>query len=209
MLDIRRGIAESAGIRVVLPKRPNPNTRKSALAMAKLRLASNRNSMIGSFSRISHTTVAIHPITPIASIQQMKELPNQSSIWPRSNATSNAADAKAISAMPMPSICSLPFVRTEARSASKAGGSFSSLLLRKKRQEADRNIDEEYPAPTVVVRDPAAKDWPDGGGRHDHDRVESECRRAFRRRKCVHQYRLRNGRQSAARQALAVRGLKA
>jgi hypothetical protein len=33
----------------------------------------------------SHTTVAIHPVTPIASIQKMKRLPNQSSIWPRPN----------------------------------------------------------------------------------------------------------------------------
>ena len=31
----------------------------------------------------------------------------------------------------MPSICSLPLVRTEARSASNAGGSLRSLLLRK------------------------------------------------------------------------------
>ena len=65
---------------VVLPKSPNPNTRNSTLAMAKLRFASNRKSMTGSFARSSQTTVAIHPITAIASIQQMKELPNQSSI---------------------------------------------------------------------------------------------------------------------------------
>ncbi len=99
--------------------------------MAKFRLASNRNSMIGSFSRISHTTVAIHPSTPIPCIQQIKELSNQSSIWPRSNATSKAAGAKAISAIPIPSICSLPLVRTEACSAVNAGGSLRSLLLRR------------------------------------------------------------------------------
>lgn len=42
---------------VVLPVSPNPNTKNSTFAMAKLRLASRRNSMIGSFSRISQVTV--------------------------------------------------------------------------------------------------------------------------------------------------------
>ena len=42
--------------------------------MAKLRLASSRKSITGSFRRISHAMVAIHPIIPIASIQQMKVL---------------------------------------------------------------------------------------------------------------------------------------
>ena len=65
---------------MVLPKSPNPNTKKSALAMAKLRLASSRKSITGSFTRSSHTTVAIHPTTAIANSQEINALPNQSSI---------------------------------------------------------------------------------------------------------------------------------
>src|SRR5207247_9629644 len=59
-----------------------------------------------------------------------------------------------------------------------------------KRQEADRNVDEEYPTPIVVVGDPAAEDRPDRRGCYDYDRVQSERRRTFGRRECVHQNRL-------------------
>lgn len=55
--------------------------------MAKFRLASNRKSITGSFG-ISQITVAIQPNNAIASSQQMKLLPNQSSICPRSSAIS-------------------------------------------------------------------------------------------------------------------------
>ena len=53
-----------------------------------------------------------------------------STIQPEALAIAKAAEAKAISVIPMPSICSLPFVRMEARSSSNAGGSFRSRLLR-------------------------------------------------------------------------------
>src|SRR5260370_2316937 len=70
------------------------------------------------------------------------------------------------------------------------------------RQEADRNVDEEYPTPIVVVGDPAAQDRPDRRGCHDYDRVQSEGRRAFSGRACVHQNRLRYRSQSSAGKAL-------
>ena len=39
------------------------------------------------------------------------------------------------------------------------------------RQKADWDIDEEYPTPTVVIRDPAAQHRPDGRRGHDYDRI--------------------------------------
>ena len=58
---------------------------------------------MGSFNRSSHRTVAIQPMTAIASSEEMNVLPNQSSIWPRSRATSRLADAMAIREIPVPS----------------------------------------------------------------------------------------------------------
>src|ERR1700761_4363864 len=59
-----------------------------------------------------------------------------------------------------------------------------------KGEQADRNIDEEDPAPCVVIRDPSAENGADGGRRDDGDGVKREGRCALFRRKGVYEYRL-------------------
>src|SRR5207244_5002135 len=50
---------------------------------------------------------------------------------------------------------------------------------KEERQEADRNVDEEYPTPIVVVGDPAAQNRPDRRGCYDHNRVQCKGRRSL------------------------------
>ena len=58
------------------------------------------------------------------------------------------------------------------------------------REDADGNVDEEDPAPVVVVGDPAAEDGADGRGSDDGDGVEREGGGAFGGRKGVDEDRL-------------------
>ena len=101
---------------------------------------------------------------------QMKGEPNQSSIWPRSSRNSRAAEPMAMSAMPTASIVDLPYRRADGFALSaKVAGSWTKRLVRKEREEADGDVDEEDPAPVVVVGDPAAEDGADGRRGDDGD----------------------------------------
>ena len=81
-------------------------------------------------------------------------------------------------------------------------GSCSELAGEIERDQADGDVDEEDPAPAVVIGDPAAEDWADGGSGDDHDGVEREGRGAFGGRKRVDQDGLRDRCESAAADAL-------
>jgi len=73
---------------------------------------------------------------------------------------------------------------------------------KQQRQNTDWNVDEEDPAPTIVVGDPASQDRANCRGRDDYDRVQGECRGPFLRGEFIDEYRLRHWRQAAARNAL-------
>ena len=70
------------------------------------------------------------------------------------------------------------------------------------REDADGNVDEEDPAPVVVVGDPAAEDGADGGRGDDGDGVEGEGRGSFGGRKGVDEDGLFDRREAAAADAL-------
>ncbi len=76
------------------------------------------------------------------------------------------------------------------------------LAGEKERQQADGNIDEEDPAPTVVIRNPTAEHRPDRRGRYQHNGVESEGRSTLGRRKGIHQNGLRYGGEASTGDAL-------
>ncbi len=73
-------------------------------------------------------------------------------------------------------------------------------------EQADGDVDEEDPAPVVVVGDPAAEDGADGGCGDDGDGVESEGRGAFGGREGVDEDGLLDGREAAAADALKDAG---
>ena len=63
-----------------------------------------------------------------------------------------------------------------------AGGSFPPVQGRAQKQQAQgahRHIDEENPAPVVIVADPAAQDGPQNGSQHHHHGPEREGQTAF------------------------------
>ena len=69
-------------------------------------------------------------------------------------------------------------------------------------EDADGDVDEEDPAPVVVVGDPAAEDGADGGCGDDGDGVESEGRGSFGGREGVDEDGLFDGGEAAAADAL-------
>ena len=75
-------------------------------------------------------------------------------------------------------------------------------IHQEQRQNADRQIDVEDPAPGVVVRDPAAQRRADGRRQHRGDAVKREGHAAFLRRESIGQNGLRHRLQSAAARAL-------
>src|ERR1700688_1898669 len=52
-------------------------------------------------------------------------------------------------------------------------------LRQQKRNDADRNVDEENPAPTEVVRDPTSKRGTDRRSHHHRDAINSKCHAAL------------------------------
>src|ERR1700688_1997918 len=52
-------------------------------------------------------------------------------------------------------------------------------LCQQKRNDADRNVDEENPAPTEVVRDPTSKRGTDRRSHHHRDAINSKCHDAL------------------------------
>ena len=91
---------------------------------------------------------------------------------------------------------------SRARGALHPGRIFDQAIDQKQCQDADRQVDEENPAPGVVVRDPAAQRGPDRRRDDRGDAIEREGQPALLRRKSVRQDRLRHGLQSAAARAL-------
>ena len=71
------------------------------------------------------------------------------------------------------------------------------------REDADGDVDEENPAPVVVVGDPAAEDRADGWSGDDGDGVEREGGGAFGWRKGVDEDGLFDGRQPASDQSIS------
>src|SRR5260370_29340259 len=59
-------------------------------------------------------------------------------------------------------------------------------LRQKQRDNPDRDVDKEDPAPTPVVSDPSAERRSDDRSRNDGHAVERERRRPLLRRECVH-----------------------
>ena len=72
--------------------------------------------------------------------------------------------------------------------------------------DADGDVDEEDPAPVVVVGDPAAEHGADGGRGDDGDGVEGEGGGALGGREGVDQDGLLDGGEAAAADALQGRG---
>ncbi len=73
-------------------------------------------------------------------------------------------------------------------------------------EKADGDVDEEDPAPVVVVGDPAAEDRTDGGRGDDGDGVEGEGRGAFGGWEGVDENGLFDWRETAATDALEDAG---
>ena len=82
------------------------------------------------------------------------------------------------------------------------GRIFQQLVDRQHRQDADRDIDKEDPAPAVVIGDPAAQRRSDNGRDNNGDRREAERLTAIFRLKVVEQHRLLHRLQAAAKKAL-------
>ncbi len=82
------------------------------------------------------------------------------------------------------------------------GGSSTSRLVRKSETQRDRHVDEEDPAPVVVIGDPASQRRPDRGREHHGQPIERERLPALLRRKRVSQNRLLRRRQPPAARAL-------
>ena len=89
-----------------------------------------------------------------------------------------------------------------ARRALHPGRVFDQAKNQKQRQDAHRQVDEENPAPGIVVRDPAAQGGPDRRRDDGGDAIEREGHAALPRRKSVRQDGLRHGLQSAPARAL-------
>ena len=79
---------------------------------------------------------------------------------------------------------------------------FDDAVGEVERQDADRNVDEEDPAPTVVVDDPAADGGAEHGSEHHRHAVNGEGHAALFRREGVGQDGLLAGLQAAAGRAL-------
>ena len=132
---------------------------------------------------------------------RISELENQSSRSPRSIVTSRNPSPMAISAAPGQS-SRMPRRRRSLALRRSSLGLGDEQLHQQQRQNADRDIDQEYPVPGEMVGDRAAEHRADGG-RQDHGKpVHGERLPAPLRRKGVHQHRLRDGLQSAAGDAL-------
>ncbi len=69
-------------------------------------------------------------------------------------------------------------------------------------KDADRDIDEENPAPGEVIGDPSAKSGPDCGSGDYGDAVNREGHAALGGRKSIGEYGLFAGLQSASTHAL-------
>ena len=74
------------------------------------------------------------------------------------------------------------------------------------REQTDGNVDEEDPAPSVVIRDPAAEDRADGGRGDDGDGVEREGGSALRGWEGVDEDGLLDGSQAASADSLQDAG---
>ena len=170
--------------------------------MAKFRLSSSRKSMIGLSRRSSQTTVAIQPRTPVASATANEGAPEpifdlaaveryfETGRRKRHESNTDAIDTQLAIG---PHAGPLGF---------KGGRIVHQPAAQEQRQQPDRNVDEEDPAPAVVVGEPAPQHGSDRRRSHDHDRIQSKRGRAFCRGKCIDQNGLRNRGQTAASEAL-------
>ena len=70
------------------------------------------------------------------------------------------------------------------------------------RQDANRNVDEENPAPAEIVRDPPSQRGTDRRSGDDCHSVDGECHPSFRRGKSIRQNSLLAGLQAAATDSL-------
>src|ERR1700691_3566582 len=59
------------------------------------------------------------------------------------------------------------------------GRIFNQPVGEEQRQDADRNVDVEDPVPGVIVGDPSAQGWPDGGRQHRDQSVQGKCEAAL------------------------------
>ena len=84
----------------------------------------------------------------------------------------------------------------------EVGRVFDEAIGEIEREDADRDVEEEDPAPGVVVDDPAADGGAEDGGRDDGDAVHGEGHAAFLRREGVGEDGLLAGLQAAAGRAL-------
>src|SRR5262249_34259201 len=70
------------------------------------------------------------------------------------------------------------------------------------REEADRAVDEEYPVPGKIIRDPAAKRGADGRRNADGNTEDAESLAALARREAVGKDRLADWHHAAAAKSL-------
>jgi len=78
----------------------------------------------------------------------------------------------------------------------------NELRSEKERKDADGNIDEEDPAPGVVIRNPAAERRSDDGRDDDPHAVDGHAHALFFAGKAFNQNGLRDGLEAAAARAL-------
>src|SRR5208282_3248898 len=69
-------------------------------------------------------------------------------------------------------------------------------------KKSDGNVDEENPAPGVVVREPAAESWPDDWGDDNAHAIDGHGHALFFARKTFDKDGLRDGLQAAAARSL-------
>ena len=84
----------------------------------------------------------------------------------------------------------------------QVGRVFDEAKHQSQREHADRQIDEENPAPGIVEGDPPAQGRSDGGRHDGRDAIQRERQAAFLRRKRVRQNGLRHRLQPASARAL-------
>src|SRR5207245_10688690 len=70
------------------------------------------------------------------------------------------------------------------------------------RNDSIRNVDEEKPAPAIVVSDPPAQRWPDGRRHHHRNAVHGQAHAALVGWKGIHEDGLLAGLQATAASAL-------
>ncbi len=187
----------NSGSSSVLPSRAKPSMNISRLEMPKVRSRNKCRSMMGSLCRHSqkttkineaaadhgknHDEVRFEPVVALAFVEDDLQ---------RSQAERDKAEADVVD---------LGFAQLAAVEIWRI---LNQPRGEQDRKNADRNVDEENPAPGEIVGDPSAERRTDGRRRDHGDAIDGECHAALGGRKSVGQNGLLAGLQAAAARAL-------